>query len=219
MKRLVTSLLAIMLITVAAQAQDKKDGGKHHRKDHQRAFSQQLNFSEEQKAQLKLINEDFRKQMTELKKNENITVKEQKEKRKAIVSQHQSKMQSLLTAEQKAKLEQMKQERKNKVRTDVRKGDRKERFAKKDRGARLKTELGLTDEQTKKMEAARADFSAKAKSIRENTSLTDAQKKEQMKALAGQHKETTKSILTKEQQEKMQSMRSHRQHKPKTEAL
>ena len=215
MKKLLTSLLAILMITVAAQAQDDK-GGKKHRKHHQE-FSQKLNLTESQKTELKAINDDFKKQMAELKKNENITVKEQKEKRKAITDQHQAKIQGLLTAEQKTKLEQLKQEHKNKRHDGAKKGDRKgKRGDHKEMMAKMKTELGLTDDQTKKMEAARADFSAKAKAIKENTSLTDAQKKEQFKELASKQKETTKSILTKEQQDKLESMRSsHRQHKAK----
>jgi Spy/CpxP family protein refolding chaperone len=120
MKRFVVSLFAILMIGVAAQAQEKsgtQDGKQHHKrhgKHHKREIAKELNLSDAQKEQLKSIREESRKQLAELKKNENITVKEAKERRKAIHDQQRTKMQSLLTAEQKQKMEQLKLEHKNK---------------------------------------------------------------------------------------------------------
>lgn len=129
MKKIVFSLLAILMIGVAAQAQEKsgtQDGKQHHKKHgkhHGRDIAKELNFTDAQKEQLKTIREESKKQMEELKKNDNITVKESRERRKAIHEQQQTKMQSLLTAEQKQKMEQMKQEHKKK-RGDKMKGDK-----------------------------------------------------------------------------------------------
>jgi Spy/CpxP family protein refolding chaperone len=199
------------MITVAAQAQEQKPG-KHSGKHHQREMlSDKLNLSEDQKTQLKAIHEDHRKQMEDLKKNEGITVKERNEKKKAIQEQHKAKMESLLTAEQKEKMEQM--------RKDAKEGkENRKPFAKrsghhKQRGEQMKSALGLTDDQSKKLDAANADFAAKAKAIRENQSLTAEQKKEQYKNLSKERQDYTKSILTKEQIEKMESLKSKRQHK------
>ena len=202
MKKLIGSLLALTLIVSASQAQDRKGkrhGGKHH---HKEMLSQQLNFSEEQKKQLKDINAEFKTQMQELKKNDNITVKEFKSRKETIRKAQHDKMQALLTTEQKSKLEQMKQER-------ITKG--KERNA---RGfENMKSKLNLTDEQVSKLKASHESFDAKAKEIRSNQSLTQDQKKEQFKSLAEKRKEEAKSIMTKEQVEKMEQMRKERSNK------
>ncbi len=203
MKKLLGSLLALTLIVSASQAQDgkeKKHGGKHH---HKEMLSKQLNFSEEQKKQLKGINAEFKKEMQELKKNDNITVKEFKTRKERIRKDQKDKTLALLTAEQKTKLETMKQDR-------ITKG--KERSAK--GFENMKSKLNLTDEQVSKLKVSHESFAAKAKEIRGNQSLTEVQKKEQFKALAEQRKEDAKSILTKEQLDKMQQM--HKEHNNKS---
>ncbi|MEI9908598.1 MAG: hypothetical protein WDO71_02390 [Bacteroidota bacterium] len=48
------------------------------------------------------MNEHFRKQSEELRKQDNITVKESREKMEALRKDHHAKFQSILTAEQKA---------------------------------------------------------------------------------------------------------------------
>ena len=60
MKKLLIPIIAIFALTVTASAQDKmgKKGHRQHQKD---MIAKQLNFSEEQKKQAKLINEDSRK--------------------------------------------------------------------------------------------------------------------------------------------------------------
>ena len=69
---------------------------------------------DEQTAQMKTIREEAKKQMDELKKNDQITVKEYRERQKTIHDQHQTKVQALMTPDQKKQLEQMKLERKEK---------------------------------------------------------------------------------------------------------
>ena len=142
---------------------------------------------------------DFQKQMADLKKNDNITVKEFNSRKEAIRKDHQQKMQSLLTAEQKSKLDKMKQDRMAKS---------KEMHARS--MDKMKTQLNLSDDQVIKLKASHESFASKAKDIRSNQSLTQDQKKEQFKALAEQQKEETKSILTKEQLDKLQDMHKNR---------
>ncbi len=124
MKRFAVSLLAVLLIGVAAQAQEKP--GTHRHGKHHPDMAQQLNLTQAQQAQLKTIREESKKQMDELKKNDKITVKEMRERRKAIHDQQFSKMQSLLTAEQKQKMEQLKKENKVKHKGNKPKRDKVE---------------------------------------------------------------------------------------------
>ncbi|MGB3089962.1 MAG: hypothetical protein WBB20_08350, partial [Chitinophagaceae bacterium] len=67
----------------------------------------------------------------------------------------------------------------------------------------MKTELGLTDAQSAKIESNRKEMGEKMKTIRENKSLSDEQKKEQMKELMKKQKENMKSVLTEEQLKKL----------------
>ena len=196
MKKIILSALFVSLVA-AAQAQETKDP--HHRgkmKHHKGMMMQKLNFSDAQKTQLKSINEDFQKKMAELRKNENITVKEWKTKMNALREEHKSKMQNLLTAEQKSQIEKMKTERKQ-----MREVDAKARLEK------MKVHLGLTDDQVVKLSKNREEMEQKMKAIRENKSLDDAAKKEQAKELMKSNKEKMKSIFTEEQLKKMQEGR------------
>jgi Spy/CpxP family protein refolding chaperone len=74
----------------------------------------------------------------------------------------------------------------------------------------MKTQLNLTDDQVTKLKASHDGFEVKAKEIRSNSSLSSDQKKEQFKELAKQQREETKSILTKEQLQKMQDLHKDR---------
>ena len=145
-------MIAIFALTATVNAQDKMGKkGRHHKKQGREMISKQLNFSEEQKKQSKTINADFRKKMQELNKNENITVKEQREKKSAILKERKARMHGLLTAEQRTKLAQLKVERKVK---------KEERYA--NRLDKMKTRLGLTDEQVSKLKDPKSSKSCKS---------------------------------------------------------
>src|SRR5688572_29725273 len=106
MKKILFTLAAFVMITLSADAQvqreqkerkmshDKAAGKKHHgmKKDHQKVAVEKLNLSETQKQQMKSLNMEFRDKMQELNKNENITVKESKEKRAALIADRKAKM-------------------------------------------------------------------------------------------------------------------------------
>ena len=113
MKKLLTGIFALTMIISAAQAQDRKDT-KHHHRRHYGMLSKKLNFSEDQKKQLKDINADFKQQMSELKKNDNITVKEFRSRMEEIRSLHHQKLTGVLTTDQKNQLEKMKEDRSTK---------------------------------------------------------------------------------------------------------
>ncbi len=189
MKKIILSAL-ILSLAFAVQAQD---GDRHHKgRRHHGQSMQNLNLTEDQKAKFKSANESFRKQMEELKKNENITVKDQKAKMADIRKDHRSKIQGILTTEQKAQMEKNRAE-----------GKQKREEGMKARGEKMKEKLNLTADQQAKMEANRASMKAEMKAIRENKSLDDAAKKEKMKELMKGQREKMKSILTEEQLQKM----------------
>jgi Spy/CpxP family protein refolding chaperone len=203
MKKIMLSVCIAALVATTIQAQEIRDRepGKHHmmKRHHRGEAFKNLNLTEDQKAQFKALNEANRKQLAELKKNDNITVKEWKSKKEALRKDHREKMQSLLTTEQKTQLEKSKLERKAKM---------EERS--KARMDKMKTNLGLSDEQSAKLKSERAVVQEKMKAIREDKSLDDQAKKEHVKELMKKQKENMRSILTEEQLKKLDEQKQKR---------
>jgi protein CpxP len=199
MKKVLIPLIAIFALAATVNAQDKMGKKGHHHKHQKGMMAKQLNFTDAQKAQAKTINEDSRKKMQGLNKNESITVKEQRDRKAAILKERKTKMDGLLTAEQKTKMTQLKAERKVKNEAG---------YAK--RLDKMKTNLNLTDEQVTKLKAQQAANHAKAQQIKNNESLSREQKKTQMMALKTQAKDEHNKIFTAEQLKKKEEMKKNR---------
>ena len=203
MKKVLIPLIAIFAITFTASAQNKMGNkGHQHHKHEKGMMAKELNFSDAQKAQAKQINDDSRKKMQELNKQENITVKEMRTRKAAIQKDRKIKMDGLLTAEQKTKMTQLKAEHKAK---------KEEGYAK--RMDKMKTNLGLSEDQVSKLKAQREINHAKAEKIKSNESLSQEQKKEQMMALKNDAKEQNKKIFTPDQLKKMEEMKKSHEGK------
>jgi Spy/CpxP family protein refolding chaperone len=233
MKRIVTTAFIIALSFGAAQAQQqegaaKKEKGQHHGKHQKGEGMEKLNLSADQKARIKTINENYRKQVADLKGQTNITVAEAKSRREALHKQHKADIQAVLTAEQKAQMEGMKKDWQAKgKRGEFKKGEgsRKDSTGLGKRGDRqgmrqgkegmqkMQQELNLSADQQAKMAKLREEFKTKSESIRNNSALSQEQKKEQFKSLAQQHRDQVKNILTKEQIEKMEAAKAKRSSK------
>lgn len=210
MKKIVLGTLALMIGIAGLQAQDKTDNAsparpaydKHHGKHGMRGKHdvsyKKLNLTQDQQAQLKKINEDFKGKMDELKKSEaTITVKDYKEKRQALVKQRHNQIQNVLTKDQKDQLAKQRSERGKKF--DGAQG----------RGMdRMKTALSLSDDQSAKIKTLQADTRSKIKNIYDNQSLSDDQKKQQVTAAKKDQRDNMNKILTPDQLKKMESMRS-----------
>src|SRR5215212_854464 len=174
MKKILLSVVIVALSAAGLNAQEK-ELGKHRmhgmqKKQHHGMAIQKLNLSEDQKAKFKSLNEGFRSQMQDLKKQDNITVKEWKSRKEKLRADHKSKIQGLLTKDQKDQLEKMKTER-------------KEQHAKlgEKRMGMMKEKLGLTDVQSAKMKDLHSGLRDKIKNIRDNKSLAKEEKREQIK--------------------------------------
>lgn len=199
MKKLLIPLIAIFALTATVNAQDKMGKKGHHNKHQKGMMAKQFNFTDAQKAQAKTINEDSRKKMQELNKNEGITVKEQRDRKAAILKERKSKMDGLLTTEQKAKQAQLRAEHKAK---------KEAAYAK--RLDKMKTNLNLTDEQVTKLKTQQAANHAKAQQIKNNELLSREQKKAQMMALKTQAKDQHNKIFTADQLKKKEEMKKNR---------
>lgn len=205
MKKIIVSLLALS-VAAAVNAQEIPDRKADHPpmmhkgmggfRQHHGMDLQQLNLSEDQKAKFKAEKENFRQLMEDLKKSDQLTVKVWREKMESIRKEHHQKMQSILSADQKAQLEKMKTEGKA----------RHEEMMKK-RDEMMKTRLGLTDDQAARLEKGRKETGEKIKAIREDKSLSEDKKREQIRDLMKSQHESLKSILTEEQLKKMKEGR------------
>lgn len=211
MKKLLIAASALFLLAGAATAQsDTAKVKKHQRGDFARHKGdrgfQKLNLTEEQKKQFKAQGEAFRKQAKELRDNSSLNAEEKKTKLKALRKEQFEKTQSLFTAEQKA---QMAANRKAEGEKGFRKGGNRG-FDRTKGMEQMKTKLGLTDDQSAKLKTSQQGFREKMKAIHSDSKLTTEQKKEQVKSLAKEQRESMKSILTPEQMEKLKSGRKHK---------
>ena len=92
------------------------------------------------------------------------------------------------------------------------KGDRKAHFEK------MKQDLNLSTEQAEKLKTHNQAVHSKIQAVRSNTSLTEDQKKAEIKAIKEASKTERKNILTEEQIKKMQEMKKEgKRHKMKKE--
>ena len=201
MKKLILGFIFLAGTFAISNAQiERKQGNpqqqeEHGQKPHPRMMMQikQLNLTESQKAQMKTIHEDFKKSMDELNKNESITLKDFRDKKEILHKQLKAKIEAILTPEQKQKAEQLKKEH------------QAEREKQADlRLEKMKTYLGLTDEQVAEIKADRKEFQQKIMSIRENENLSRTEKKDQLDALHEQNKDGINKFLTPVQIKKME---------------
>ncbi len=217
MKRILIVLIALSGILISAEAQknpvqrnnrDRIESQRNPqemrrihqmeiRRHHQRAMMA-LNLTPAQKDQAKLYRETYKKKLIELNKNENITVKELRDRKYQLNKELQSKMKGLLTAEQKTKLQQFKNE--DKIKAEAHFAIKLER---------MKTKLSLTDAQVAQMKAQREGTIAKLKAIQGNENLSRTERKEKLMSLKAEAKEQRTKIFTEEQLKKMKEMKEH----------
>jgi Spy/CpxP family protein refolding chaperone len=208
MKTLLAVIVTLSLYTFSASAQvERKPMGDHHgmKGGHMHArqhMMKELNLTEAQRSQMKDINKDFKTKMEDLKKQDNMTVKEFNSRKAALALERKNKVNALLTTEQKDKMEGMKKERQDKMKQMQTK-----------HMDRMKAELNLSDDQSAKLKAKNEELGNKMMAIRNNSALTQDQKKDQMKALKEERKTYMESILTADQKKKMEEMKSKRMDK------
>ena len=117
MKKLLALSFAAVILSSAAFAQterpvDAKAKMERHQGRHDKdKMMKDLNLTKEQKAQLKAQHQDMKAKREALKAQDNITIKEMRERQAALHTEQKSKMESLLTAEQKTKMAEMKKQK------------------------------------------------------------------------------------------------------------
>ena len=222
MKKIIFALSAFAMVLVGANnvsAQDKtvkKQKTEGHKTEGKKGMAkrggglEKLNLTDAQKASIKTINEAYRKDMKALMQKDEITVKVQRESRKALNEKRQKEIGNVLTAEQKSEFEKLRSERKGGRTMAFHKG---KNFGRKG-GAHnmrfMKDSLGLNDTQLATLKSEREKTQTKLKAIKENTALTEEQKRTQYKAAMVEQKTALENVLTAEQKEKLKSKQGFR---------
>ena len=75
---------------------------------------------------------------------------------------------------------------------------------------KMQQELQLSPEQGKEMKGINKDFKSKAQAIKDDTNLTEEQRKTQLKSLNKERTEKVNTVLNPEQQKKMEAMKKER---------
>ena len=228
MKRIFVTMLALILTaSVFAQSDNakankaKKDWRQNDKGD-RKEMMKDLNLTESQRTQMKSLNEDFKNKMQSLKSDNSLSAEEVKQKRLELTKQHHSNIESLLTSDQKKIWKEKRDDMRDDRRDERGKGNRKTGQSKnrKDRHNRvgdITKNLNLSPEQQKNVATFDQKFKGSVDNIRTNTSLTQEQKKEQLKELHKDHRQSIETLLTSEQKtqfkETMKNDRRHRQDK------
>jgi Spy/CpxP family protein refolding chaperone len=231
MKRIITGLFAVAAFTFTASAQtndnsnDQRNWNKDRQGNHQGREGmgmrgmEKLNLTDVQKQQLKSIDEDFRNRMQALNQNGNITVNDSRSQRQALMQERKNKISAILTPEQRTQFAQLSNQdgrmgQRDGNRTgqygDDRNGQRGEGQRGGDRIEEMKSTLGLSDDQIAKIKAGSESFRERGRAIRENQSLSDDQRRQQMETLRKDREANLKSYLTAEQIAKFEQMKGNK---------
>ncbi|HEX6334034.1 MAG TPA: Spy/CpxP family protein refolding chaperone [Flavisolibacter sp.] len=220
MKKIIASALVLALSIGAAQAQKTEGQDKKHKKEmHQKHHAKELNLTDEQKQQMKSLHEAQRQEMEALRANTSLTKEQQKAKRTEIHEKYRSQFAAILTPAQKQQMEQMKAARKAKMsegkkmkqRTDADFPGRGAQKGKMDRrgtgedGEKMAKELNLTAAQQEQVKQIRTSFRSQMETLRKDESLSREEKRTKMQELMKQQEAQVRSVLTKEQIEKLEA--------------
>ena len=194
MKKVMLTLCVIFTIAITASAQKNIEPTHNLNQIHQRGnITDELNFSKLQKAQAKSIKEDYRKKMHNINRNEEVTVKVMRDNKEALIKEKKRKMDALLTTEQKTKRGQL---------LTVKKAKAELEFT--NRLAKMKTNLGLSDEQVAQIRLQKTSTKVKMDKLKTSESLSRSEKKEQMRTLKAEEKAQSEQIFTPDQIKKIE---------------
>ncbi len=204
MKKIILSLAVISTLTFSATAQENRTmdksemkNQKHSGKKHGGEMSE-LNLTAEQKAKLQASRADFKLKMDAIDNNTSLTEEQKRTQKEALRKEQRAAMESILTPEQKAKMPQSRGQKSG------------EGNAGREDKMRMKDELGLSNDQADKLKSIHQNTKAEIEAIRSNTSLSADAKKAQIKAIKEKAKADRKTLLTPDQQKKMEQMQMNR---------
>ncbi len=133
MKKLLALSFAAVILSSAAFAQkertveNKPRMERHEGRHGKDKMMKELNLTKEQRTQLKAQHQDMKAKRKALKAQDNITVKEMREKQAALKAEQKGKMDAILTADQRTKMAELKKQTRAETRERNMKRKHKER--------------------------------------------------------------------------------------------
>ena len=203
MKKLILSLAVISALTINASAQENRSMDKSEMKNHKHGGEKggemsELNLTAEQNVKLQANRADFKLKMDAIDNNTSLTEEQKRTQKEALRKEQRAAMESILTPEQRAK---MAQSRGHKG------GEGKEG---KENKMKMKEELGLSKDQADKLKSIHQTTQTEIEAVKNNNTLSADAKKAQIKAIKEKAKADRKTLLTPDQQKKMEQMQMNR---------
>ncbi len=161
-----------------------------HKAQVMRKIGEKLNLTADQKARIKSIREDARRQFLAVRDDRSLTPEAKRARILEIRKSTREQISRVLTPEQREKAKAMLREAKGR------------------RMARLGKALGLTPEQKARIKPILQDAKRQVKAVREDKSLTPEARKARIKEIRKSTREQISRVLTPEQRQKLDTIRS-----------
>lgn len=164
-------------------------------------LAQQMNLTAEQKTTVKGFLEDAAAQLRALRDNTSLSREQRMQQMQNIRQQTRDKIRSILTVEQQLKVEELQKQARERM------AAQQQQMAD---GAtnQLVKRLDLTEAQRTTIRSYFDEQATELRALRENTSLTPEQKREQMRTLRQQTQQKIRTALTADQQQRLEELRN-----------
>lgn len=187
MKNVRIVLVGCLLFAGGVFAQDGV--GKQKGKEKRKEIIEQLNLSDDQQAEMKIVMDENRQKVKELKADSTLSEDERKMAFKELQEERKTKVNEILTEEQIEKLK------------EIKKQHRAENAKSPEERAQMMTDkmvakLELETDQTEKVSALNLKTAKEISELKQNEDLTPESRKESVKAARENHKTEMKTILT-----------------------
>ena len=159
-------------------------------------LAQKLNLTDDQKSRIQGFLEEQRTQRQALRNDAALSREQKQEKMREIQQQTRDNIRSVLSVEQQMKIEDLRKQAQD------RRQERANRVL-----DRLAERLALTDSQKETIRSYRQAEAEQLQALRDNSSLTPEQKREQFQTIRQHTQEQVRSVLTPDQQQKLDDMR------------
>ena len=183
-------------------AQDK---GRGHQRDVTEEMRKELSLSDDQYSRIKSIDESYRARFHDLRIDSARTKEEKMKSMRSLGDARRKEIDGVLTQQQRDDWSKHQTARREEHRAHSQQVGE-------DRALKLKKDLGMSDTQFSKFQAANKTFREKASQLRQDAK-SDEGKKDAFKKLRADYDKSMKSILTKDQYKKWSDMKSDMKNK------
>jgi hypothetical protein len=194
MKQIVAAFAMLMSVTLLAQKPVSPEEKGLKQADRLRT---ELQLNEQQYASVRTINQEYAKQVGDVRKNEAIEKKAKHNQVKELKNEREKEISAVLTPEQKVKWEKLRAENKEKKKAKV-----------KERRQNIEA-LNLSDDQKVRLKETQQAFKAKARALKEEQKASKSERKGAMKLLKVERDSEVRKILTADQFAKWKEMKKN----------